>query len=171
MHDMAPIIEPLIPGLRRYARGLVRDATLADDLVQDCLERAIARWHQRRPERSTRAWLYAILHNLAVDRGRRARRQGMSVPVDDSVRTELATPATQEQRLRTDDVLSAIHHLPAEQCAVLLLIGVEELSYAEAADVLGVPTGTVMSRLSRGRDRLRALLDGGAARPALRRVK
>jgi len=171
MLDTMLIVEPLIPGLRRYARGQVRDMTLADDLVQDCLERAVARWHQRQPDRSIKAWLYAILHNIAIDRGRKTARQGKSVAVDDTVQSEFATPATQDQGLRTDDILTAINLLPEEQRAVLLLIGVEDLSYAEAADVIGVPIGTVMSRLSRGRERLRVLLDGGAARPALRRVK
>lgn len=171
MLDTMLIVEPLIPGLRRYARGQVRDATLADDLVQDCLERAIARWHQRKPDRSIKAWLYAILHNIAIDRGRNLARQGRPVAVDDATQTEFATPATQEQGLRTNDILAAIDLLPTEQKAVLLLIGVENLSYAEAADAIGVPIGTIMSRLSRGRERLRSLLDGVAAKPALRRVK
>lgn len=84
MLDMILIIEPLIPGLRRYARGQARDVTLADDLVQDCLERAIARWHQRRPDSSIKAWLYTILHNLAIDGGRRRSRHGKSVEIDDT---------------------------------------------------------------------------------------
>lgn len=171
MHDMILFIEPLIPNLRRYARGQVRDATLADDLVQDCLERAVARWHQRRPDSSVKAWLYTILHNLAIDGGRRKSRQGKSIEIDDTMQHELATPPLQDQRLRTGDILSAVGRLPPEQRAVLLLVGVEELSYQEAAAVLGVPIGTVMSRLSRGRDHLRGLLDGSAARPALRSVK
>lgn len=171
MHDLMAILEPLIPGLRRYARGIARDATLADDLVQDCLERAIARWHQRLPDRSTKAWLYAILHNLAVDRGRVMARQGRSVAIDETTQAAFATPAAQDQALRTGDILAAIALLPDEQRAVLILIGVEELSYADAADVVGVPIGTIMSRLSRGRDRLRELLEGQDARPALRRVK
>ncbi|WP_231730344.1 sigma-70 family RNA polymerase sigma factor [Novosphingobium sp. Fuku2-ISO-50] len=168
---MMLILEPLIPGLRRYARALVRDAAIADDLVQDCLERAIVRWHQRRPERSARAWLYAILHNAAIDRGRRMARQGRHVAIEDTDQADLAAPPTQECGLHTGDVLAAIDLLPGDQRAVLLLVGVEDLSYAEAAEVAGVPIGTVMSRLSRGRDQLRALLDSKSTRPTLRRVK
>ncbi|WP_231738953.1 sigma-70 family RNA polymerase sigma factor [Novosphingobium sp. FSW06-99] len=166
-----PILEPLIPGLRRYARALVRNAALADDLVQDCLERAIARWHQRRSGCSTRAWLYAILNHTAIDEARRATRRGRHLSIDDAMPADLSSPATQEQSMFAHDILAAVDLLPQDQRSVLLLVGVEELSYAEAAEVIGVPIGTIMSRLSRARDRLRGLLDNQAARPALRSVQ
>ncbi|MGI4876318.1 MAG: RNA polymerase sigma factor [Janthinobacterium lividum] len=139
------------------------------DVVQDCLERAIARWHQRRPASSIKAWLYTILHNRAVD-GRRRLSPGSSVEIDDTPQGAFATPATQDQGLRIGDILCAIDRLPAEQAAVLRMIGVEEFTNQEAADELGLPIGTVMSRLSRGRDGLRREL-GGCARPAVAFVK
>ncbi len=173
MDDMILIVEPLVPGLRRYARGLVRDATLADDLVQDCLERALTRWHQRRPDRDARSWLYAILHNLAIDALRRAARRGPHDNIDEIEPSAAAVPATQDEGIRRRDVLAALDMLGEDQRATLLLVGVEELTYTQAAAILDVPIGTVMSRLSRGRERLRAILAGSddAGRPALRRVK
>lgn len=161
-------VEPLIPGLRRYARALVGDAATADDLVQDALERAISRWGQRRGE--TRPWVYAILHNLAASHGRRLQRRGPSTALDDAPEAALAQPAPQESAVRQTEVLAAVNALPEEQRSVVLLVSVEGLGYAEAAEVLGLPLGTVMSRLSRARDRLRRALDAEAA-PRLRRVK
>jgi len=172
MRDMVLVLEPLVPGLRRFARALVHDASNADDLVQDCLERAVSRWHQRNPDGSAKAWLFAILVNLTRDRLRRAGRRGPHVPVDDLPPGALVAPPTQEQALSAQDVLGAIDLLSDDQRAVMLLVSVEDLSYAEAAAALGVPIGTVMSRLARGRDRLRRMLDGEAiAVPKLRRVK
>lgn len=175
MKDLLPLIEPLIPALRRYARALMRDRAAADDLVQDCLERAITRWHQRRQDGNARSWIFAILHNLAVNRLRQARRRGAHVPIEDTGDHVLARPPAQEERLRYRDVLQALDTLPEEQRAVLLLVSVEDLSYAAAARILDVPIGTVMSRLSRGRERLRQAMEmGAAAVPGaanLRRVK
>jgi len=167
--DIVRTIEPLIPALRRYARALLRDVWDADDLVQDCLERAIGRWHQRRDDGNARAWMFTILHNLAMTRLRRVTRQPRMVPI------ELAEPestrATQEEHLHCQDMLNALTHLPEEQRSVLLLVAVEDLSYTEAAKVLDIPVGTVMSRLSRGRDRLHKLLSGEHTRAPLRIVK
>lgn len=164
-------IAPLIPPLRRYARALLRGKEDADDLVQDVLERAIARWHQHRRSESPRAWLFAILHNLAMDRLRQRARRGQAEPIEAVPDARLATPATQAAGIEQRDLLALVAALPEEQRSVLLLIGVEDLSYAEAAAVLDVPVGTVMSRLSRGRERLRRMMDegqGAAARPDLR---
>lgn len=169
MDDIAELIEPHIPALRRYAWALARDEDTADDLVQDCLERAVGRWHLRRREGNARAWLFAILHNLFVSHLRRRARRGVDVPIEDGPTMPSAAPG-QDNTLAVRDVLKALGLLPAEQRAVLLLVGVEDLSYEETARILGVPIGTVMSRLSRGRERLRQLVENG--QPAgLRRVK
>lgn len=161
MKDMLVQVEPLIPTLRRYARALVRDRAAADDLVQDCLERAVGRWHQRR-DGSVRAWLFTILHNLAVTQFRQTTARGRHMPIDDAGERELVSAAAQEHRLIYQDVLNKLARLPQEQRAVLLLVAVEDLSYAAAADVLNVPVGTVMSRLSRARERLLQEMDGVA---------
>jgi RNA polymerase sigma factor (sigma-70 family) len=168
MPDADALLEPLIPALRRYAYALVRDHDRADDLVQDTLERALSRWSLRRPDGDLRAWLFAILRNLHVSALRQGRRRGQHVDLDKA--TPAATTAPQETSLEVQDVLAALDQLPEEQKSLLLLIGVEDFSYDDAARILGVPTGTVMSRLSRGRQRLRSILETGRA-TLLRRVK
>jgi RNA polymerase sigma-70 factor (ECF subfamily) len=168
MDPRATAIEPLIPGLRRYARAWLRDATLADDLVQDCLERAVASWSRRRGD-AVRPWLYAILHNLLVDQGRRRKRRPGLVPIEAADGPSLAVAPAQEAGLLAADLLRALDALPDDQRAVLLLVSVEDLTYAEAAAVLKAPIGTVMSRLSRGRDRLATMMEAGE-RPRLRRT-
>jgi RNA polymerase sigma factor (sigma-70 family) len=176
MMDMAPLIEPLIPALRRYARTFLRDAVAADDLVQDTLERAVSRWHQRRPEGNTRSWLFAILHNLAINRLRQtARRGSMLLPLEEAQESDVGTPSTQEDRLRAREILAAVDQLPDDHRSVLLLVSVEDLSYAEAARVLDVPVGTVMSRLARARASLLRIMEErtlpASNRPHLRRVQ
>ena len=175
MADIAHLIEPVIPALRRYARTFVRGAADADDLVQDTLERAISRWHQRRPDGETRAWLFTILHNLAVNHLRRAARRGREVPLDDAGESDVAAPSTQEDTLRRDGILGAVGQLPDEQRSVLLLVSIEDVSYAEAARILDIPIGTVMSRLARARARLLKLVEEQGKvtsdRPYLRRVQ
>ncbi|MDQ7246890.1 RNA polymerase sigma factor [Dongia sedimenti] len=170
MDDIGILVGPLIPPLRRYARALLRDRAAADDLVQDCLERALSRWHQRRAEGSTRTWLFTILHNLALNRMRTIARRGPHVAVEDAM---LVGPANQEDALRHRDLLRALETLTEEHRSVLLLVSVEDLSYAETAKVLDIPVGTVMSRVSRARERLAAALDGQPAmrESHLRRVK
>ncbi len=169
--DTSALLEPQIPALRRYAYALVRDHAAADDLVQDTLERALSRWYLRRPDGDLRAWLFTLQRNLYIDVYRRRRRRGSEVEIDDG---SLATPATQEHALEVNDVLAALDQLPEEQKSMLLLIGVEDFSYEEAAGIAGVPIGTVMSRLSRARQKLRAILETGFDRgrtTLLRRVK
>jgi RNA polymerase sigma-70 factor (ECF subfamily) len=170
--EMIPLVQPLIPALRRYARALLRNREDADDLVQDVLERAIAGWTRRRETASLRAWMFTILHNLAMDRLRQNKRRGVAEPIDMLHEARLATPAHQDAAIACDDMLALLAALPEDQRSVILLVGIEELSYAEAALVLDVPTGTVMSRLSRGRERLRRMMAGEklATRPALRVV-
>jgi RNA polymerase sigma factor (sigma-70 family) len=161
MKDMLLQVEPLIPALCRYARSLVRSRANADDLVQDCLERAVRRWHQHR-DGEVRAWLFAILHNLAVDEFRKSTARGKHVPIDETNKDNFGEVATQEQKLMYQDVLNKLARLPDDQRAVLLLVAVEDLSYADAAKVLNIPIGTVMSRLSRARERLQQEIEGTA---------
>jgi RNA polymerase sigma factor (sigma-70 family) len=159
MNDMLLAIEPQIAALRRYARALVGNAAAADDLVQDCLEKAVSHWHQRR-DGDPRPWLFAILHNLAVSQFRRQAARGPHVAIDDAGEHDLKQDAVQENQLIYRDVLEKLSRLPEELRAVLLLVAVEDLSYAGAAAVLGIPIGTVMSRLSRARERLQQELMG-----------
>jgi RNA polymerase sigma-70 factor, ECF subfamily len=148
-----------LPRLRRYARALAGQRDDADDLVQDTLERAWSRLHLWRGVADMRAWLFGIMHNLHVDGAR--RRRIATVPIDEeSQAAEPQAAAAPYDRLVLLDLQSALDALPVEQKEVLLLVGLEDMSYADAARTLGVPIGTVMSRLSRGRERLRALMEG-----------
>jgi len=166
--DEADIVA-CIPSLRRYARGLISDRERADDLVQDTLERAWGRFALWQRRGDVRAWMFGIMHNLFIDRVRSQR----STPEDTAGDTlpELPERSTQSDRLEVRDLDRAIQRLPHEQREVLLLVGVEEMSYQAVATVLGVPMGTVMSRLSRARDRLRAELEGREVTSKLQRVK
>lgn len=164
MSDMLVQVEPLIPALRRYARALVRDRATADDLVQDCLERAVRRWHQHR-DGEVRSWLFAILHNLAIDQFRKVAARGRHVAIDETSEGDFGEAAAQEYRIMYQDVLNKLARLPEEQRAVLLLVAVEDLSYADAAKVLNIPVGTVMSRLFRARERLQQEIEGVAEAP------
>ena len=161
MNDMLRLVEPAIPALRRYARALVRDRATADDLVQDCLERAISHWNQRR-EVDPRPWLFTILHNLAVNQFRRSARRGRHIAIDEASEDDFGQDAVQEQKLMYQDVLDKLARLPEEPLAVQLLVAVEDLSYADTARVLDIPIGTVMSRLSRARERLQQDIEGSA---------
>ena len=151
-------IEAEIPRLRRFARAMVRDATLADDLVQECLERALSRLHLWRPGSNLRAWLFTILRNLHINGIR--RRQAV-VDIDGEGQAAIgAAHGGQFVRLELRDLKRALGLLPTEQREVVLLIGLEGISYGEAADILGISIGTVKSRLSRGRRALRQLMEG-----------
>ncbi len=156
-----------IPRLRRYARALAGERHAADDLVQDTLERALNKFHLWRPGSDLRAWLFAIMHNVFVNQ-LRARGARPEEPLDESF--DVAAAAAGD-RLEVRDLDAALARLPVEQREVVLLVGLEELSYAEAARALGIPIGTVMSRLFRGRERLRALLAGAPSQPNLKVVK
>jgi RNA polymerase sigma-70 factor (ECF subfamily) len=157
--------------LRRFARALARgDRDRADDLVQDSLERALSRWHLRRAEGDLRGWLYTILYNRFLSEQHRQKRRGVHDTLTEAIESELPQiKGGQDEALEHRDLLRAFAALPEEQRAVLHLVGIEDLSYEAAARVLGVPIGTVMSRLSRGRERLRqfmnADLDAGDGAP------
>jgi RNA polymerase sigma-70 factor (ECF subfamily) len=158
MAEIQQEIEAHIPGLRRYARALVRDVAGADDLVQECLTRALAKLHLWREGTDLRAWLFTILHNQHVNGIRRSIREGALIELSEVTPLLLSRPASQEKRLEMRDLDEALGRLPEEQRAVILLVGLEGMSYVDAAAVLGIPAGTVRSRLSRGRDVLRHLM-------------
>ncbi|MBW6425582.1 RNA polymerase sigma factor [Rhizobium sp. XQZ8] len=175
MNDLLSQVEPMIPALRRYARGLVRDAESADDIVQDCLERVVLNW-SRRHDDNPRSWVFAILHNLAVNKLRQDARRAGSVPIEDAPETVGARSPTQEDAIYGGEVMAAIERLPPDYRSILLLVSVEDLSYAEAGKVLEIPLGTVMSRLARARERLRSILENERPRTStagsyIRRVK
>lgn len=164
LDEQAALIEAQIPGLRRFARALSRgDRARADDLVQDGLERALACWQGRRNEGNLRGWLYTILYRRFLSEERRRRHRGTQLHLADAGEAELpAVDGGQYAALHHRDLLRALQELPQDQRSVLLLTAVEDLSYQEAAQTLGVPIGTVMSRLSRARERLRRQLLGEA---------
>jgi RNA polymerase sigma factor (sigma-70 family) len=166
MSEVEHIVE-LIPRLRRYARALVADRSQADDLVQDTLERAWAKQHLFRRGTDLRAWLFTLMHNVHVNRVRATRS---SDPLDDSL-PELQQSATQGDSLALRDMDRALARLPAEQREALLLVTLEDLSYEETAKALGVPIGTIMSRLSRAREKLRQILFAVPGEARLKRIK
>ncbi|GAB3627403.1 RNA polymerase subunit sigma-24 [Pandoraea terrae] len=151
-----------VPRLRRYAKALIHNQDLADDLVQDTLERALGRTRLFEPGTDLRAWLFTIMHNVFANQARKASVRAVHVPLDDDsvAENEFAVQAGETRSLEMRDLDYALRRLPADQREVVLLVGLEELSYADVAHALDIPIGTVMSRLSRGRERLRALMAG-----------
>lgn len=158
-----------IPQLRRYARALTGNYTAAEDLVQDTLERAWKRIGLWRLGSDLRAWLFTIMHNLHVNQLKADSRQQGQPP--EQATLDLSVRPTQEDRLELRDLNKALRRLSNEQREVLLLVGLEQMSYEEVAKVLAIPIGTVMSRLSRGRDQLRAMMEGSSAAPQLKVIK
>jgi RNA polymerase sigma-70 factor (ECF subfamily) len=150
-----------IPRLRRYAYVLLRNQVSADDLVQDSLERALSRQKLFQPGTNLRAWLFTIMHNLHVNAVIKARRTPTTGAADDIAESHCSAVApSQGDRLMLRDLERALGTLSEDQRSVVLLVGLEGLTYAETAAVLEVPVGTVMSRLARGRSRLRSLMNG-----------
>ena len=158
-----------IPSLRRYARGLTANRERADDLVQDTLERAWSRFSLWQKRGELRAWIFGIMHNQFVDQLRAQRSRPEDSAGDDL--PEQSARATQADRLEVRDLDRLLQRLPPDQREVLLLVSVEELSYQEVAISLGVPIGTVMSRLSRARERLSAVMEDREVAGRLQRVK
>ena len=157
MADIHRSIEAEIPRLRRYARALTRDVVAADDLVQDCLARALGKLHLWQEGTDLRAWLFTILHNQYVNQVRRAVREGAAVGLSET-EPMLTRAPHQGKRLELRDLERAIAKVPEEQRSVILLVGLEGMRYEEVAEILDVPVGTVRSRLSRGREALRRLM-------------
>jgi RNA polymerase sigma-70 factor (ECF subfamily) len=166
--DHESAITQHIPRLRRYARALTGDRNAADDLVQDTLERALTRFQLWRQGSDLRAWLFTIMHNIFVNQVR-SRLRHPHEALDDSAAD--AQPAREPDWAELRDIDDALSRLPGEQRAVLLLVGLEQFTYEEAARVLDIPLGTVMSRLSRGRERLRLILAADPRAVALKVVK
>lgn len=156
-----------LPRLRRYARALVGDRAGADDLVQDTMERAWQKLASWRKGGDMRPWLFSIMHNLHVDQRRKPVIPTVALDDEDA----LATPAYAPDRLVGYDLESALRLLAAEQREILLLVVLEEMTYEEVAATLGIPLGTVMSRLSRARERLRTLVEGRPQHSTLKVVK
>lgn len=148
-------IEAHVLALRRFALALTRDRDLADDLVQDTIERALSRWRLRRRDLPLRPWLFAILRNLHVSAWRRRVRS--PVVTADRLEEIAAVSDAVEARIELRQVLEMLANLPEDQRMAILLVAVEGLSYTQAAAVMDVPVGTVMSRLGRARARLREL--------------
>ncbi len=169
MNDFSARVHELIPRLRRYARALTGDRGAADDLVQDTLERAWTKLHLWRRGSDLRAWLFTIMHNVHVNQIR-ARASGATVSFDEEI-ADAPVRATQSDLLEVRDIDTALSRLSLEHREVLLLVALERLSYDEAARTLGIPIGTVMSRLARARERLRSLLAEGSAGASLKVVK
>ena len=168
MHELDEQLRELIPRLRRFAVSLTRHASSADDLVQSTLERAIIRWDDKRLEGDLRAWLFSILYRQFLDAHRRSRRYARML--DFFTGRDDAEPSV-ERTVMAQATLQAFDQLNTEQRALLLWVSVEGLSYKEVAEILDVPIGTVMSRLSRARQALRQLSDGEIASPSLRILK
>lgn len=170
MDDFQWLIAREIPYLRRFARALTGNTDAADDLVQDTLERALHKRHLWRPRGSLRAWLYRVLYNVHLNAARGRLLDRLSV-IDSEAGEKTATPATQDRHVEMLDVVAALEHLPRGQRDAILVVGVEGLSYDQAAWVLGIRLGTLRSRLCRGREALWRLREGAAPRANLRRVK
>lgn len=168
MDDESITMIACIPRLRRYARALVGERGDADDLVQDTLERGWDKLSTWRRGSDMRAWLFGIMHNLYVDRVRKPALE--TAVLDDDTPMPAANPA-HNGRLAMRDMETALNMLPADQREILLLVALEEMTYEEVAATLRIPVGTVMSRLARARDKLRALMEGHTMAPSLKVVK
>ncbi|MGJ7915630.1 RNA polymerase sigma factor [Massilia sp. LXY-6] len=160
MPDPSAELISCIPRLRRYARALVGDRGGADDLVQDTVERGWRRIAEWRRDGEMRAWLFGIMHNLHVDQLRAKRLQTTTL---DEETSDPAQAVDHSAGLEIRDMEAALKLLPVEQREILLLVGLEGMAYDQVAGTLGLPLGTVMSRLSRGREKLRILMEGKAA--------
>lgn len=164
------LITAHIPHLRRYARALAGDVARADDLVQDTLERAWVKFHLWQPALELRPWLFTIMHNIYVNQVRAsARREHASLT--EEVAETLAVRPNQNDMLEVNDLVACLGRLPLEQREVLLLISLENVNYAQVAQILGVPVGTVTSRLARARTRLRRLLEGAGDTAARKQIE
>jgi RNA polymerase sigma-70 factor (ECF subfamily) len=171
MDDRRKAILDEIPGLRRYARALLRDRDASDDLVQDCLERALSHLDNWRTGESPRRWLFTIMHNIFLDQFRRDKRRGERMAVGLDAGEALAVPAVQSGAVESLEILEALQAISPERRAAILIVAIEGFSYAEASAILDVPAGTLMSRIARGREELRLLLETDMRRRSIRVVE
>jgi RNA polymerase sigma-70 factor, ECF subfamily len=171
MHEKKAAILGEIPRLRRYARSLLRDRDAADDLVQDCLERALVRLDNWQTGESPRRWLFTIMHHLFIDQMRKVNRRGEAAMLPLEAGEAVAQPAEQLEGIASREIIDALQAISPDRRAALVMVAIEGFSYAEAANMLGVPAGTLMSRIARGREELRGLLDDTARRRAIRIVE
>jgi RNA polymerase sigma-70 factor (ECF subfamily) len=160
-----------IPRLRRYARSLTFDTGTADDLVQTALERALSHWHQFDQRRDMLVWLLSIAHNAFLDQRRRDSRLSIVDPAQVEAQQDLQRSDPGADVGLRIDLVNALARLPIEQREPLLLVSVEQFSYAECAEALGIPIGTVMSRISRGRAALRDSLEGRSRPEGVRTLR
>lgn len=160
MPQFDELLSQQIPSLRRYARALTQDVNLADDLVQDCLERAFSNFDRWQQGTNFRAWLFTIMHNAFINSIRRAKSAPSSYETFDSGVHTLRRDDQHESGMLIRDLGEALSTLPDDQKEVLLLVGLEGLAYKEVSEVLGIPVGTVMSRLHRAREFLRSQVYG-----------
>ncbi|MEK6748055.1 MAG: RNA polymerase sigma factor [Pseudomonadota bacterium] len=166
MSKFEELIVEQIPRLRRYARALVGERARADDLVQDTLERAWTRFHLWRHGSNLRAWLFTVMHNVFVNQYRNGDR-GRTSSLDENFEIPMRDGSEVSMQMR--DLHNSLAQLPDDFREVILLVGVEQLTYEEVSEVLNIPLGTVMSRLSRAREKLHVLMSG-QVKP-LRRIK
>ena len=167
MNNFNQQLTDLIPQLRRYARGLVHHLEKADDLVQDCLERALSRRHLWDESRPLKPWLFTIMHHLYANAARRYSRTPEMLSMD---LAHEAVGADSMDEVALSELNGALHRLSEQHREIILLVGLEQMSYQETAEILNLPLGTVMSRLARARKRLRELMQDPTV-PNLRRVK
>lgn len=157
-----------IPHLRRYAYALVNDRAFADDLVQDCLERALRKWWLWQPKGRLRSWLFRMLYRVYLNQIKRRRRDSDALPLAEG-REPVSETAHQSLTVEVKQIGAAIDGLPDDQRAAILLVALEGMGYDEAAWILGIPVGTLRSRLSRGREALRSV--AGAGEPEAVRLR
>lgn len=170
--DIRHAIANELPKLRRYARALsLGDVHGADDLVQQTLERALERTHLFQPDTNLRAWLFTILHNVNANNWRKLATRPYEVWDEEAPQGALTTPSAADGKLALRDMDRALAQLTDEQRKTVLLVSLEGMGYKEVSEVLNVPIGTVMSRLARGRERLKTLMGNEGKKPVLRRVK
>ncbi|TIS61756.1 MAG: sigma-70 family RNA polymerase sigma factor [Mesorhizobium sp.] len=168
MDDKKAAILSEIPRLRRYARSLLRDRDSADDLVQDCLERALVRLDNWQTGESPRRWLFTIMHHLFIDQ---VNRRGEAAMLPLEAGEAQSAPADQVETVASREIMDALQAISPDRRAALVMVAIEGFSYAEAANILGVPAGTLMSRIARGREELRGLLDDSSRRRSIRIVE
>jgi RNA polymerase sigma-70 factor, ECF subfamily len=169
MINLRTTLECHMTGLRRYAMSLVRDPTESDELVQECMLRALSNSHVWPRVRDARAYLFTVLHHVYVDYRREQRRMGPQVPVEETA-GQLPTPPSQFKQVELQEMARALSALPKEQREVVLLVALDGCSYQEVSDKLRIPVGTVMSRLFRAREALRRMTNGEATAPRRRRA-